>query len=177
MQSQHFITFTSGKLQDFWSSGFGFRQGLRQRSVSREALGPRMIKPWSGPVNFALWLANTILSKNSRTWQLIITIQNKFMIVVYEYILQNNISKEEVFSFPDGMIYFRLGRLQNSKAVSTWALIFPDKTRNVYYCAVASLYSIYNVVQMSDEILRFLHCSNTLIYNILYGQNTNKTNN
>jgi hypothetical protein len=42
MQSQHFITFTSGKLQDFWSSGFGFRQGLRQRSVSREALGPRM---------------------------------------------------------------------------------------------------------------------------------------
>jgi hypothetical protein len=42
MQNQHFITFTSGKLQDFWSSGFGFRQGLRQRSVSREALGPRM---------------------------------------------------------------------------------------------------------------------------------------
>jgi hypothetical protein len=36
MQNQHFITFTSGKLQDFWSSGFGFRQGLRQRSVSRE---------------------------------------------------------------------------------------------------------------------------------------------
>jgi hypothetical protein len=25
-----FITLTSGKLQDFWSSGFGFRQGLRQ---------------------------------------------------------------------------------------------------------------------------------------------------
>jgi hypothetical protein len=43
MHSQHFITFTSGKLQDFWSSGFGFRQGLRQRSVSREALGPRMM--------------------------------------------------------------------------------------------------------------------------------------
>jgi hypothetical protein len=47
MQSQHFITFTSGKLQDFWSSGFGFRQGLRQRSVSREALGPRMAPPKS----------------------------------------------------------------------------------------------------------------------------------
>jgi hypothetical protein len=49
MQSQHLITFTSGKLQDFWSSGFGFRQGLRQRSVSREALGPRMARkaaPW-----------------------------------------------------------------------------------------------------------------------------------
>ena len=26
----------------------------------------------------------------------------------------------------------------------------------------------YNVVQMSDEILRVLHCSNILIYNILY---------
>jgi hypothetical protein len=92
------------------------------------------------------------------------------MIVVYEYILQN-LSKEEVFSFPDCMIYFRLGRLQNSKAVSTWAVIFPDKTRNVYCWAVASLYSIYNVVQMCDEILRFSHCSNTLIYNTLYWQN------
>jgi hypothetical protein len=98
------------------------------------------------------------------------------MIVVYEYILQNNLSKEEIFSFRDCMIYFRLGRLQNSKAVSTWAVIFPDKTRNVYYWAVASLYSIYIVVQISDEILRFLHCSNSLIYNILYWQNKNKTN-
>jgi hypothetical protein len=34
------------------------------------------------------------------------------MIVVYEYILQNNLSKEDVFSFPDCMIYFRLGRLK-----------------------------------------------------------------
>jgi hypothetical protein len=25
-------------------------------------------KPWSGPVNFAFWLANTILSKNNWTW-------------------------------------------------------------------------------------------------------------
>jgi hypothetical protein len=32
------------------------------------------------------------------------------------------------------------------------------------------MYSIYNVVQMSDEILRVLHCSNILIYNILYWQ-------
>jgi hypothetical protein len=48
MQSQHFITFTSVKLQDFWSSGFGFRQGLRQRSVSREALGPRMNNAFVG---------------------------------------------------------------------------------------------------------------------------------
>jgi hypothetical protein len=31
-------------------------------------------KPWSGPVNFAFWLAYTIFSKNSRTWQLTITI-------------------------------------------------------------------------------------------------------
>jgi hypothetical protein len=52
MQSQHFITFTSGKLQDFWSSGFGFRQGLRQRSVSREALGPRMIS-FQPPISFS----------------------------------------------------------------------------------------------------------------------------
>jgi hypothetical protein len=41
MQSQHFITFTSGKLQDFRSSGFGFRQGLRQRSVTRMTSFPR----------------------------------------------------------------------------------------------------------------------------------------
>jgi hypothetical protein len=27
-----------------------------------------------------------------------------------------------------------------------------------------------NVVQMSDEILRVLHCGNILIYNILYWQ-------
>jgi hypothetical protein len=58
------------------------------------------------------------------------------------------------------MIYFRLGRLQNSKAVSKWAVMFPDKTRNVQYL----------LVQMSDEILRVLHCSNILIYNILYWQ-------
>jgi hypothetical protein len=31
------------------------------------------------------------------------------------------------------MIYFRLSQLQNSKAVSKWAVMFPDKTRNVYY--------------------------------------------
>jgi hypothetical protein len=40
-------------------------------------------KPWSGPVNFAFWLANTILSKNNWTWQL--TIQFNiciFMILV-----------------------------------------------------------------------------------------------
>jgi hypothetical protein len=61
----------------------GFR--VRTRGETR--------KPWSGPVNFAFWLAYTILSKNSRTWQLTITIQHKFMIVVYEYILQNNLSK------------------------------------------------------------------------------------
>jgi hypothetical protein len=58
MQSKHFITFTSGKLQDFWSSGFGFRQGLRQRSVSREALGPRMAdsEKCNGPEISVLYL-------------------------------------------------------------------------------------------------------------------------
>jgi hypothetical protein len=69
------------------------------------------------------------------------------------------------------MIYFRLGRLQNSKAMSTRAVMFPDKTRNIYHCSIEqlfSLYSIYNEVRMSDEILRLLHCSNTLICNILY---------
>jgi hypothetical protein len=55
------------------------------------------------------------------------------MIVVYKYILQNNLSKQEGFSFPDCMIYFPLGRLQNSKAVWMWAVMFPDKTRNIYY--------------------------------------------
>ena len=61
------------------------------------------------------------------------------MIVVFEYILQNNLSMEEVFSFSDCMIYFRLGQLQNSQAVSTWAVMFLDKTRNVYYWAVVFL--------------------------------------
>jgi hypothetical protein len=48
MQSQHFITFTSGKLQDFWSSGFGFRQGLHPRSqgLSAARVLPR---PWDTP--------------------------------------------------------------------------------------------------------------------------------
>jgi hypothetical protein len=45
-------------------------------------------------------------------------------------IFQINLIK--VRRFPDCMIYFRLGRLQNSKAVSKWAVMFPDKTRNVY---------------------------------------------
>jgi hypothetical protein len=39
-------------------------------------------KPWSGPVNFAFWLANTILSKNNWTWQLTITIQHLYF---YDY--------------------------------------------------------------------------------------------
>ena len=52
-------------------------------------------KPWSGPVNFAFWLANTILSKNNWTWQLTITIQYLYFYdsCVYEYVLQNNLSK------------------------------------------------------------------------------------
>jgi hypothetical protein len=32
-------------------------------------------------------------------------------------------------TFPDCMIYFRLGRLQNSKAVSKWAVMFPDQNK------------------------------------------------
>ena len=55
-------------------------------------------KPWSGPVNFAFWLANynTILSKNNWTWQLtILTIQQLYFYdsCVYENVLQNNLSK------------------------------------------------------------------------------------
>jgi hypothetical protein len=52
-------------------------------------------KPWSGPVNFAFWLANTILSKNNWTWQLTITIQHLYFYdsCEYEYVLQNNLSK------------------------------------------------------------------------------------
>jgi hypothetical protein len=47
------------------------------------------------PVNFAFWLANTILSKNNWTWQLTITIQHLYFYdsCVYEYVLQNNLSK------------------------------------------------------------------------------------
>jgi hypothetical protein len=46
-------TFTSGKLQDSWISDSGFRQGLRQRSVSRESLGPRMVQitKWTKSLN------------------------------------------------------------------------------------------------------------------------------
>jgi hypothetical protein len=44
-------------------------QGFRMRTTWETR------KPWSGPVNFAFWLANTILSKNNWTWQLTITIQ------------------------------------------------------------------------------------------------------
>jgi hypothetical protein len=71
------------------------------------------------------------------------------------------------------MIYFRLGRLQNSKAVSNWVSCYvswQNKKRLLLFKLWFSLYSIYNVVQMSDEILRVLRCSNILIYNILYWQ-------
>jgi hypothetical protein len=52
MQSQHFITFTSGKLQDFWSSGFGFRQGLQSRSPSLRSLGRKRML-WDNPLTEA----------------------------------------------------------------------------------------------------------------------------
>jgi hypothetical protein len=51
-------------------------QGFRKRTRGETR------KPWSGPVNFALWLANTILSKNSWTWQLTITIQHLYFNMV-----------------------------------------------------------------------------------------------
>jgi hypothetical protein len=65
-------------------------QGFRMRTRR----GTR--KPWSGPVNFAFWLANTILSKNNWTWQVtILTIQHLYFYdsCVYENVLQNNLSK------------------------------------------------------------------------------------
>jgi hypothetical protein len=151
----HFIPFVQPRSK-------GFR--MRTRRGTR--------KPWSGPVNFAFWLANTILSKNNWTWHLtILTIQHLYFYdsCVNENVLQNNISKKDVFL----TAWFTLHDLQNSKAVSTWAVMFPDKTRNVYYylsCSFPCTVFILNVVQMSDEILRVLHCSNILIYNILYWQ-------
>ena len=42
MQSQHFYYVYFRQTTRFLKSGFGFGQGLRQRSVNREALGPRM---------------------------------------------------------------------------------------------------------------------------------------
>jgi hypothetical protein len=59
-------------------------------SVSRTRTRGETRKPWSGPVNFAFWLANTILSKNNWTWQLtILTIQHLYFYdsCVYEYVL------------------------------------------------------------------------------------------
>jgi hypothetical protein len=59
-------TFTSGKLQDFWSSGLGFRQGLRQRSVSREALGPRMGVPGKGFFRYGRALSSQAFTGRQR---------------------------------------------------------------------------------------------------------------
>ena len=72
-------------------------------------------KPWSGPVNFAFWLTNTILSKNNWTWQLTITIQHLYFYdsCVYEYVLQNNLSKQDVF--PTAWFTFALAGYKTQK--------------------------------------------------------------
>jgi hypothetical protein len=46
------------------------------------------------------------------------------------------------------MIYFRLGEL--------WCVMTKQETSTLLFKLQFSLYSIYNVVQMSDEILRVL---------------------
>jgi hypothetical protein len=121
------------------------------------------------------------LSKNSRTvdnnnstyvflWLLCTSI---FCKIIFQSKNVNCMWATTVFSFPDCMIYFRLGRLQNSKAVSTWTVMFLDKTRNVHQllsCNSPCTAFQYSVMQMSDEILCVNHCSNTLIYNILHWQ-------
>jgi hypothetical protein len=56
-------------------------------------------------------------------------------------------------------IYFRLGRLQNSKAVSTWAVMFPDKTSNVYY------YLLWAVVFRVQYLSEYLYCSADVWWN------------
>jgi hypothetical protein len=88
-QRCHQNTYVSINVKRFEEINQPRSQGFRMRTRGETR------KSWSGPVNFAFWLANTILSKNNRTWQLTITIQNLYFYYscVYEYVLQNNLSK------------------------------------------------------------------------------------
>jgi hypothetical protein len=58
---------------------------LQPRSQGKVRTRGKTRKPWSGPINLAFWLANAILSKNSTTWQLTITIQHIYSIRTYQF--------------------------------------------------------------------------------------------
>jgi hypothetical protein len=134
-------------------------------------------KPWSGPVNFAFWLANTILSKNNWTWQLTITIQVIciFMILMCTSMFCKIIFQSKTFSRLHDLLSPRPVTKLKSRVDVSWDVSLTKRefeTSTIIQAVVflVQYNSIYNVVQMSDEILRVLHCSNILIYNILYWQ-------
>jgi hypothetical protein len=104
-------------------------------------------KPWSGPVNFAFWLANTILSKNNWTWQLSITIQHLyFYVLVCTSMFCKIIFQSKTFSRLHDLLSPRpVTKFKSRVEVSCGV---PDKTRNVYYylscsfpCTVFKMYS------------------------------------
>jgi hypothetical protein len=93
-------------------------------------------KPCSGPVNFALWLANTILSKNNWTWQLTITIQNIiciFMILVCTSMFCKIIFQSKTFSRLHDLLSPRPVTKLKSRVEVSCDVSWQNKKRVYYY--------------------------------------------